>query len=338
MAQLLLPSRLKIASVTIVIVLVTAAYLLGHKLALNPYKQKSGAFPEQIVYAHTNDDIFDAGVYFAPPKQLAKPTAIIWIHGWGVNFYSPTYVGIGRALANRGYATIVGNTRMHDIGNVEAWRGDKRIRGGGYWGITSDQTRDIKAWIDFAEEQGFKQVVLVGHSAGAAAVRNYQALTRDPRVVGVVLASGGVRPPAQPPDSEQLAEAKKMIAAGRPEDLVRDPKRSFPSFISSATFLDMLAEPLELKDFFGTQIANAGITKVRCPVLAFYGTSGDVAGQEDLDIVKSSIARLHAGPRTITTSLISGADHMYSGQEDQVASAIATWIAGSAPDSNVQAE
>jgi pimeloyl-ACP methyl ester carboxylesterase len=79
---------------------------------------------------------------------------------------------------------------MRDLGNVEAWRDDKRVRGGGYWGVASKEVRDLAAWIDFAEGLGFKQAVLVGHSAGATAVRTYQAQTQDTRVVGVVLASG----------------------------------------------------------------------------------------------------------------------------------------------------
>jgi hypothetical protein len=49
---------------------------------------------------------------------------------------------------------------MHELGNVEAWRGDKRTRGG-YWGVTSDEVRDLAAWVDFAGERGFKRVVLV---------------------------------------------------------------------------------------------------------------------------------------------------------------------------------
>jgi len=111
----------------------------------------AGKFPEQLVYVRTQDDILDSGAVFTAPKDSAKPVAIILIHGWGVNFYEPTYVAIGRALAERGYTSIAGNTRMHDLGNVEAWRHDKRIRGGGYWGVTSEEVRDLAAWIDFAE-------------------------------------------------------------------------------------------------------------------------------------------------------------------------------------------
>ena len=76
---------------------------------------------------------------FSPTKSAAKPIALIWIHGWGVNFYSPTYVTIGRALAERGFATIAANTRMHDIGTSAGERHGKRIRGGGYWGVASEE-------------------------------------------------------------------------------------------------------------------------------------------------------------------------------------------------------
>lgn len=79
---------------------------------------------------------------------------------------------------------------MHDLGNVEAWRGEKRIRGGMYWGVPSEQVWDLAAWIDFAEGLGFKQVVLVGHSAGANAVRAYQAQTQDTRVAGAQFWNG----------------------------------------------------------------------------------------------------------------------------------------------------
>ena len=290
-----------------------------------PEKMLPGKVPEQIVYVRSNDDIIDGGAIFTPPKDSAKPIAVIWIHGWGVNFYQPAYVAIGRALSERGYTTITANTRMHDLGNILAWRGAKRIRGGGYWGVASEEVRDLAAWIDFAEDRGFKNVVLVGHSAGWAAVRSYQAEKQDPRVVGVVLASGAVRAETRQPDPDQLAEATRDIAAGRPDDLVRDPKRSFPSFISAATFLDIANSPPEFKDFFGVQTPNPGVTHIRCPLLAFFGSRGDVGNESDLELVKSSIKRLSSGPSRVDTVIIPHADHMYAGEEAQVAQTIAKW-------------
>jgi pimeloyl-ACP methyl ester carboxylesterase len=209
----------------------------------------AGKFPEELVYVRSRDDIVNGGAIFTPPKDLAKPIAVIWIHGWGVNFYYPTYVMIGRALAQRAYTCITANTRMHDLGNVAGWRGEKRIRGGGYWGVASEEVRDLAAWIDFAEDRGFKKVVLVGHSAGWAAVRRYQAEKQDQRVVGLALASGAVRAETRPTDPDQLAQATRLMADGQGDDLVRDPKRSFPSFISAATFMDIANTPPQFKDF-----------------------------------------------------------------------------------------
>src|SRR5262249_46338180 len=147
-----------------------------------------------------------------------------------------------------------------------AWRGAKRIRGGGYWGVASEEVRDLAAWIDFAGERGFKKVILVGHSAGWAAVRSYQAEKQDSRVIGVVLASGAVRVETRPTDPEQLAEATRLTAAGEGDALVRDPKRSFPSYISAATFLDIANSPPESKDFFGVQTPNPSVTRILCPL------------------------------------------------------------------------
>lgn len=155
-----------IAVGTILFAVLGTAFVFWRRHTSHPEKMIAGKFPEQIVYVRTNDDIIDAGAIFTPLKDSTKPIAVIWIHGWGVNFYQPTYVAIGRGLADLGYTTVVANTRMHDLGNILAWRGNKRIRGGGYWGIASEQVRDVAAWVEFAHAQGFKKVILVGHSAG----------------------------------------------------------------------------------------------------------------------------------------------------------------------------
>jgi len=286
----------------------------------------AGKFPEQLVHVRSQDDIVNGGAMLAPAKGTAKPIAIIWIHGWGVNFYSPTYLMIGRALAERGYTCITANTRMHDLGTVAGHRWGKRIRGGGYWGVASEEVRDLAAWIDFAGNQGFKKVVLVGHSAGWSAVRRYQADKQDERVVGVVLASGAVRAETRPTDPAQLEEAKRLMAAGEGDALIRDPKRSFPSYISAATLMDIANSPPEFKDFFGVQTPNPGVTRVRCPILAFFGTrEPDIGTDADLALLKSSIQRHPNGPGRVTTVMIQGADHMYTGEEAQVAQTIANW-------------
>jgi pimeloyl-ACP methyl ester carboxylesterase len=306
---------------------VAAAAVVWQRVGPRTVTVTAGKFPEQLVYVRSADDIVSGGVLFTPPKDSAKPVLVIWIHGWGTNFYEPTYVMIGRSLAERGLTTIVANTRMHDLGNVAGYRDGKRIRGGGYWGVASEQVRDIAAWIDFAGERGFKQVILVGHSAGWAAVTAYQAEKQDSRVAGIVLASASVHPATPPTDPDQIAQATRMMADGRGDDLVRDPKRSFPSFISAATMLDIVNAPPESQDFFGTksETRNPGITRIRCPLLAFFGTRDEVGGEAELQLLKSSLAHQSSGPSRVDTAMIQKGDHMYTGEEAQVAQTILGW-------------
>jgi dienelactone hydrolase len=278
-----------------------------------------------VVFAASNDSVINAGLLFHPKEDSTKPIAVIWVHGWGVNFYSPSYISIGRAFAAKGYIYISVNTRMHDLANVEGYKGGKRVRGGGYWGIASDQTKDISAWIDFAESKGFKKIILIGHSAGAAAVREYQSEKQDNRISGLVLASGSVDP-APSIDSSQYVQALPLMSENKGEELIKDPKRSFPSYISAATFMDIANSPSEYKDFFGIHTANAGIAKIHCPLLAFYGTDGDIGNEKTLELLKASIQKQPKGPMSVTTAVIKGAEHMYMGKESRVVELITKWI------------
>lgn len=259
----------------------------------------------------------------------SKPLAVIWVHGWGSNFYLPSYVGIGRALAALGYLTISVNTRMHDIGNVEKYTlTGNRVRGGGYWGITSEDARDIAAWIGYAEQLGYSHVVLVGHSAGWASVGRYLADSVDKRVAGLVFASGGVVYTPGDPDPnfvQWVQQDKKLVEDGAGEDLRKLPNRSFPSFISAGTDLDVILTPREYKDFFGLQITNPAVTRIACPILAFFGSNDEAGGEKELTLLKSSVQRLSKGPRSVKTTIIAGGNHEYVGEEAQVAQTIAQW-------------
>ena len=161
-------------------------------------------------------------------------------------------------------------------------------------GSTSPRIADSRKWY------------WLGTAPAGQQLRQYQAEKQDRRVVGVVVASGSVRPGTGPTDPDQIAQATRMMADGRPDDLVRDPKRSFPSFISAATMLDIVNTPPEFKDFFGTQTEtkNPGVTRIRCPLLAFFGTKGDVGNEADLELLKSSIKRQSSGPSRVNTVMI----------------------------------
>jgi pimeloyl-ACP methyl ester carboxylesterase len=304
---------------------VLAAALAWQTFRPRPMPVEPGKFPEVLVHARSSDGVVNGGAIFMPPKERARPVAVVWVHGWGTNFYDPAYARIARALAERGVTTFTVNTRMHDLGTSATHVQGRRVRGGGYWGVTSEQTRDIEAWMDVVAAHGFARVVLVGHSAGWPAAAIYQAERQDPRVQGMVLASGPVQPLEPPSDAALITEGRRLLAEGKGDDLLRLP-RSFPSFISAATYIDQVDTPKAYLDIFGVKGTDAAIAKITGPLLAIFGTSGDVGGDADLAVIRATPRRLATGPRRIDTATIARADHMYTGEEAQVAQVIADWL------------
>jgi len=91
--------------------------------------------------------------------------------------------------------------------------------------------------------------------------------------------------------------------------------------------LDIINSTPEFKDVFGTQTQtkNPGIARIRCPLLAFFGTRDDVGTEATLKLLKSSIQRQSSGPSRVETIMIENADHMYTSEEIQVAQTITKW-------------
>lgn len=304
-----------------------AAALVWQTFRPRPLAVEPGRFPEVLVHARASDGVVNGGAMFMPPNERSRPIAVVWVHGWGTNFYDPAYARIGRALADRGVTMFAVNTRMHDLGTSARHDAGRRIRGGGYWGITSEQSRDLEAWVTVVEAHGFSRIVLVGHSAGWPAVVAYQAEHQDPRVQGIVLASGPVQPLQPPSDATLIAEARRLTSEGKGDDLLRLPGRSFPSFISAATYLDQVETAPALLDIFGVSGRDdAAIGRISAPLLAFFGTRGDVGGDTELAVVRGTSRRLTGGPRQVDTVMIARGDHMYTGEEAQVAQVISDWI------------
>ena len=87
----------------------TAALIVSGAFSQSP---ESPASPEQgqrttseeLVTAHTEDNLKQAGLVFSPSPEPPKPTAVVWIHGATANFYYPSYVAIARKMASQGYS------------------------------------------------------------------------------------------------------------------------------------------------------------------------------------------------------------------------------------------
>jgi hypothetical protein len=75
-------------------------------------------------------------------------------------------------------------------------------------------------------------------------------------------------------------------------------------------------------------------SRVHCPLLAWFGTKEpEIGSAADLALLKSTLQRLPTGPSRVDTVMIQNADHMYHGEEAQVAQTMANWANALVPPS-----
>jgi pimeloyl-ACP methyl ester carboxylesterase len=276
------------------------------------------AYSEEIVETTTQDGLVLEGVVIRPTAAAGRSLAAVWVHGLMSKFYSPTLLGIGRALAAHGYTSVSGNNRGHHFGaSIRRENGESVLAGGG-WEHFDESPHDVDAWITFAKALGFERVVVIGHSVGALKVVHYQALRQDPRVAGVVLASTARPRASQNPTF--LALAEEMAAEGRSQDLL--PWGSFRGNPSAVSAGSLLSRPRGRHYQSGIDAPDSDIGIIRCPILATFGTVQDSGTEADLEMIRRK-AKVAA---QVDTAIVDGADHFYTGREGAVASVIADWM------------
>ncbi|SAV16641.1 alpha/beta hydrolase [Klebsiella pneumoniae] len=129
-----------------------------------------------------------SGVLFSGHRARTVVIGITGIHG---NFYSnPFYFNIGKTLSAANIDFIYAQTR-DAIDRTESVNriSDKIEITGSFNEDFTDSNEDVQAYIDFAESQGYENIILAGHSLGANKVIRYLSMHHDVRVKKFILLS-----------------------------------------------------------------------------------------------------------------------------------------------------
>lgn len=276
-------------------------------------------YTEELVYADREDGLALEGALVLPADVRPNSTAIIWVHGNTSRFYDYPYLLIGREVARRGYPFLTVNTHGHDVISVIWGPNGEDTPGGASLERFSEVPHDISAWIGYASERGFERVVLAGHSFGANKVV-YHAAQRpdDPRIIGVIAASPDIKWSA-PPDRLRLAE--QLEADGKLDSYM-------PHLDENPVWYDMnvrtfLERARIAQHVFDSETQTPYISRVRVPVLAFYGTQEAWLGSgADLERLRQ---RAPDVPR-FNIATIQGGDHVYWGRHVEAAELMSGWV------------
>ena len=124
------------------------------------------------------------GVLFRPRRERTADTVMIAITGIHGNFYSnPFYYNIGDTLNAGGVDFIYAQTNdaFGRIKTVNVNTGKEELIGS--WNERFSYTdEDIDAYLTFARQEGYRHIILAGHSLGANKVIYYLSRHHDEQV------------------------------------------------------------------------------------------------------------------------------------------------------------
>jgi pimeloyl-ACP methyl ester carboxylesterase len=271
----------------------------------------------ELVDTVTSDGVPLDGYLRTP--QTASSDIVVFHHGVGANFYRPAFFDhMGDALLEQGWTVLRVNNRGHD---QAVMAGQRRL--GAAFEIVDDCRHDITAWLDFAEQRGYRRMALWGHSLGAVKTVYFLSVQDDPRVEWAIASS----PPRfsyeqyrasteGPRFAAALEEAQRFVAAGEPDhmlDAVVPVVRRF----SAGTYVDKYG-PNARYDYL------EHLPNVRKPLLLTLGS---------LEVDNISFAPLaERGPSfsaqwpRIEYRLIDNADHSYATRTHELWSAVSEWL------------
>ena len=258
--------------------------------------------------------------------------AWLCIHGTGSNFYSAsTLAGIAPGLLATGAAVLRVNTRGHDLLCTGPSAGGRALLGAALERV-DEAPRDLAAWIEWLTERGYRRIGLLGHSMGA--IKSILTLAGDdPPGVAALIA---ISPP-------RLSYSHFLEGRGADEfrrtfqragELVRDHRGDelmlinfpLPYYVSAAGFVDRYG-PEEKYNVLRL------LARVAQPMLVVYGSLELQSGAAFMGMSEAVVEHFGAS-NSSQVAVIAGADHVYTGCHDALASRIAHWVsrlAGSGP-------
>ena len=160
------------------------------------------------------------GVLFEAQNADTVVIAITGIHG---NFYSnPFYYNFGDTLngGNIDFIYAQTNDALGKIDTVNVKTGQPEIIGS-FKEDFNDTDEDIAAYLDYADQSGYKHIILAGHSLGANKVIYYLSRHHDQRVEHFLLLSPANLTHMTSDTSEREKQiVKQMVETGHGQEFL----------------------------------------------------------------------------------------------------------------------
>jgi pimeloyl-ACP methyl ester carboxylesterase len=283
----------------------------------------------ELVRVWTEDELQLQGLYCAPHQERGLP-AVFHVHGASSNFYRSQFLDpLAEELSGRGVAFLTANTRGHDIINsVYSKDPTASRRLGTALEMFEESPLDIAAWLGFLQGQGYREVVLLGHSFGAHKAAFYCSETSDERVRGLIFlspADQGLWVQAMGPEAERTSSwATEKVSSGQGEALLERGPAPYPMSARTIRSLFVTAKP-DIFRFGRPDDTWEVVSRLGCPILAVLGTVAEFISTTPQVALTNLKAKAVSSPRCDTV-VLEGAPHNYRGHEEELTRVMVGWL------------
>lgn len=290
------------------------------------------SIPLQLAKTKTDDKLELHGLH----SQNSDKKIIIYVHGYSSEFYSDWIASYFLNNLKSNDPSFISTENRGGGGIKYMDKNRERYVAGSAYETFEDCVHDIKAWIDWAEEQGFEEIWTMSHSLGPSKVVYYSTETQDIRIKGHIFLSpsemyGLVREPIGILEYESMyPEAKKLVENGNGEQILSMKLWEY-NYISARTYLNLFEEGTNaaIFNYFKPELGWDRVNKIDVPVLAITGSEDDgiVSVIDAHKAMSILVKQLKNSPR-VETVTYDGAKHDFTGFYDVILEKVIGFIGG----------
>lgn len=260
------------------------------------------------------------GVLYSPKSgaDKSKPVFIIQ-HGYTGNIFQTSNHWLSTRLAQEGFTVLAPMTRSSGLTGIVK-------------GKMQNMVEDMGAWVDFLEQQGYSQVVTVGHSLGGIWTALYVSQSQDQRIKAMVFMAPTRSMPGSSERSlgaERYAEinarAEALVAEGKGKTMITDKYYRKPPAPKGARsmYFQQAESWLDSWGKGSVAVLTDRLSEIDLPMLS-------LAGSKDLYVDEAYMHEVQAaaaGPMELVWyGGKDGANHGFNDYEDRVAEDILSWM------------
>lgn len=284
---------------------------------------------KKLVQISTSDGLFLHG-YYVPSDD--KKVAILHIHGFEGNFYENNFVYfLAKELEDKNIGFLSVNTRGNGRDTDFNTTDDKYKKIGARYELLEEAHLDITAWLKYLISEGYKEIILQGHSLGTMKAVRYlfEGELKDKVRRLILLApfdKKGYMVVQKLDTDKLLAKAQDMVDTGKGDELTTS--EFGDGIISYKTFISWYKQDDlgRVFEFCSPEYDFPMLKQIKIPSKIIVGSIDEYFYPTNPEHPEVAMNLLLKNIQNSKGKIIEGAVHSYKPHEDLMAKEVSNFI------------